>query len=151
MKYTAEIVSRFDSRHPSNGLLYSPVDEASTYRESRVYEFDLESDSDVPEARAFVERVLSDAVSQIMSDDGAPVVNDYCYYMDVAMKDKVLDLEKQYLLQHYRHTKPNFTLQGLTIHRRIYIFGDAEILPPARLEKDIVNPVIQKASLAWPE
>ena len=142
----AEILSRYAVEHPASELVYAPVSDAVRFRESRVYQLEMEGDSMA--AKDFVREVLCDAVSQELHFSDSPHLDGASYILDVAMKPKVLDLEKQYLLKYYRTLEnPGFDLRDLTIRRRIYIFGDAELLPSNRLQKDVVNPVIQIGEL----
>lgn len=146
MPYQFEVESTFAPAHPAGGLVYEPVSEAVTARETRVYELDAEGDESA--VTAFAERVLADRFAQKVHTDGTPALGGYTYFLDVAYHANVLDLEKQYLLQYYRSLEaPGFVLNDLTINRRIYIYGDAALLPPETLQKDLVNPVIQQAQL----
>jgi len=146
--YSAEIVSRFAPAKPAAGLVYAPIGEGVEYRETRVYDLTFEGDSEAVEK--FVREVLSDEHAQDahFSEGGSPTpaIKDATYFVDVSMKRNVLDLEKEYLLKYYRSLKdPGFSLEDLVIKRRIYIFGDAAILPASQLERDLVNPVIQES------
>jgi len=145
---SAEIVSRFAPAKSAAGLVYAPIGEGVEYRETRVYDLAFEGDSEA--VQKFVREVLSDEHAQDahFSDgtDRRPAIDGATYFVDVSMKRNVLDLEKEYLLKYYRSLQdPGFTLEDLVIKRRIYIFGDAAVLPASQLERDLVNPVIQES------
>jgi len=148
---SAEIVSRFAPVKPAAGLVYAPIGEGVEYRETRVYELAFAGDEAA--VQNFVRTVLSDEHAQDVhfssGDDNKAAIDGASYHVDVSMKRNVLDLEKEYLLKYYRSLQdPGFELQDLVIKRRIYIFGDASILPAARLERDLVNPVIQESTIS---
>ena len=66
------------------------------------------------------------------------------------MKAGALDLEKEAILQNYRgHRNMGFTLDGLKITQRVYVFGqgDKETLA-ARFAKDVCNPAIHNWTIA---
>jgi len=142
--FSAEIVNRFAPAKSAAGLVYAPIGEGVEYRETRVYELAFEGDRDA--VQKFVRDVLSDEHAQDAHFSDEPAIKDATYYVDVSMKRNVLDLEKEYLLKYYRSLKdPGFSLEDLVIKRRIYIFGDASVLPASQLERDLVNPVIQES------
>ena len=66
------------------------------------------------------------------------------------MKAGALDLEKEAILQNYRgRQNMGFTLDGLKITQRVYVFGqgDKEALA-ARFAKDVCNPAIHNWTIA---
>ena len=86
------------------------------------------------------DKVLADPVRDLLHDEGAPAVRDFKYYIEFGLKANCLDLEKEYLLRFYRELEnPGFELHDLRITQRVYVLGD---LPPERLVKDLINPVI---------
>lgn len=135
-----EIVNRFSEANPTGDLLYTPVDGDSTYRETRVYDLLFAEGSNAAEAEAFAIRVLADEHAQAVHLDAAPAIDGYRYYIDILLKSNVLDLEKNMI----RKLEPK--VKDLTIRRRIYVQGEAE-LPPERITRDLVNPVIQQAEI----
>lgn len=146
MRISAEIINRFAPAKSANGLLYSPIEADLEVRESVVYDLEAEGSKDA--LQDFVKAVLADHHAQEVSFSGTPAIEGAAYHVDVAMKRNVLDLEKEYLLAYYRSLEnPGFDLKDLVIKRRVYVFGNAAVLPAERLVRDLVNPVIQEATL----
>ena len=146
MRYRIEVESIYAAEHPAGALVYEPVPESCTSRETRVY--DVEAEGDETAVRRFAEHVLADRFAQRVHIGEAPALEGYRYFLDVAYRPGVLDLEKEYLLRYYRSLEaPGFDLRDLTIRRRVYIFGADEALPPETLRKDLVNPAVQIAEL----
>lgn len=139
-RHRIEIVNRYAGANPTGELLYTPVDGDSTYRETRVYDLLLAEGSTAADAEAFALRVLADEHAQVVHLDAPPAIDGYRYYIDILLKPNVLDLEKNMI----RKLEPK--VEDLTIRRRIYVQGEDE-LPPGRLTRDLVNPVIQQAEI----
>ena len=72
------------------------------------------------------------------------------FTIDYGMKAGALDLEKEAILQNYRGRRNmGFTMDGLKITQRVYVFGqgDKETLA-ARFAKDVCNPAIHNWTIA---
>jgi hypothetical protein len=134
-----EVSGKFDSESDCKKLLYAPLTQPLTFRETQCYVFEFGGD---PAAvKAFVSRVLLDPISQNLSEGDAPLHPDAKFILEYGMKGGALDLEKETILQYYRTlTEPGFVLDKLTLRKRIYVFGaGAEAAPFVR---DVVNPAI---------
>jgi hypothetical protein len=141
MLFKAEVLGRYDHAADANKLLYAPLSQALTYRESRRYT--VEATGDEAACEVFLKRVLSDDTSHELHVGEAPVLGGYSFYLDYGMKPGALDLEKEMILTYFKSLdKPAFSLEKLKIERRVYIYG-AEAPQVADLSekfvKDIVN------------
>ena len=96
---------------------------------------------------AFLSKVLADPVSHGLTTGDAPAFTGSSFILDYGMKGGALDLEKETILAHHRgDADAGFTIHGLRIHRRLYVF-DAQHAPETaaladRFVRDIVNPAI---------
>lgn len=141
MKLFFEIIDRYIEPGDASGLLYAPLSEPLTYRQTRRYEFDVEGDEEKVEA--FVRHTLLDDVSQEIHSGDEPALDGFRFVLDYGMKPGALDLEKETVVRFFRGLKdPGFELNSLTIRQRIYVFGDGAA-EPKRFIRDICNPAIQ--------
>ena len=142
-----EICGRFEEASDCDRLLYAPSGRSLSYRESRVYRFRWNGESEEA-LRAFAERCLLDRVSQIILSEGNTPWRGYSFCLEYGMKPAVLDLEKEAILSYYRSLNaPLFRVEGLVIRRRIYVFGDAEADVRSVFVRDLVNPEIHEYRL----
>ena len=141
----AEVTGRFDHAGDANRLLYTPLPQALTVRETRCYTVDYEGDAAALEA--FLAKVLADPVSHELTIGDAPRFSGSSFILDYGMKGGALDLEKETILAHHRgDDAAPFRIGSLRINRRLYIFDDTRSPEtPAladRFVRDIVNPAI---------
>ncbi|MCA1963057.1 MAG: hypothetical protein LDL31_03815 [Prosthecobacter sp.] len=138
MTQTFEILGKFDQESDCQKLLYAPLGRHLTFRETAVYRVEFEGDAAALEA--FVRQVLLDPISQTLRDAATPAFES-AFVLEYGMKGGALDLEKETILSYFRSLQnPGFTIQKLTLRRRIYVFGkDA---PEAPFVRDICNPAI---------
>lgn len=139
MTQSFEIVGKFDHESDCHKLLYAPLTQPSTYRETMLYRFDYEG-SDAALAD-FVAHVLVDPISQEARSGGEAMFKNAAFVLEYGMKGGALDLEKETILQYFRAMEnPGFTINKLALRRRIYVFGEhAEAAPFVR---DVCNPAI---------
>jgi hypothetical protein len=141
----AEVTGRYDHAGDASRLLYTPLPRPLTAQETRRYTVEYEGDGGA--LTAFLQKVLADAVSHILTTGDAPALTGAAFFLDYGMKGGALDLEKETILAHHRGDKDaGFTIQSLRIHRRLYVF-DASKSPDTpqfadRFVRDIVNPAI---------
>ena len=141
MRLLAEVIGRFDPARDANALLYTPLAESLTARHTRRYLVDYEGDEAA--VIAFLTKVLADPVSHEFRLGPAPALPGYAFYLDYGMKPGALDHEKETILSHHRSTTASFTITGLKIQQRVYLFGPPTAATHAdRFVKDIVNPAI---------
>jgi hypothetical protein len=134
-----EILGKFESESDCQKLLYAPLTQKLTCRETQVYRFEFEGDEAALEA--FVRRVLVDSISQTSRDAGTPAFENRAFELEFGMKGGALDLEKETILNYYRSLpSPGFDLKKLTLRRRIYVFG--EDARPEPFVRDVCNPAI---------
>ncbi|MBL9115199.1 MAG: hypothetical protein JNJ83_09325 [Verrucomicrobiaceae bacterium] len=144
MTQTFEITGKFDKESDCNKLLYAPSSQPLTYRETQCYV--IEFDGDAAALKSFVSKVLQDAISQDIHEGGQPLFPKASFVLEYGMKGGALDLEKEMILQYYRTLdKPAFTLNKLTLRKRIYVFGKAA--DPAPFVRDVVNPAIHTSRI----
>lgn len=137
----AEVLGKYDHAAAASKLLYAPLHEPLTYRESRRYH--IEFTGDAPACQDFLHRVLSDPVSHELHLGEDPALQNYSFYLDYGMKPGALDLEKETILTYFKELKnPAFQLQSVRIQRRIYLYGPANPTLADRFIKDIVNPAV---------
>lgn len=101
-------------------------------------------------AREYLLSVLVDPISQECTEQNAPILEGALFTIDYGMKAGALDLEKEAILQNYRGRRNmGFTMDGLKITQRVYVFGqgDKETLA-ARFAKDVCNPAIHNWTIA---
>ena len=136
---TFEILGKFDLESDCQKLLYAPLSNPLTHRETQCYR--VEFDGDAAAATGFVKRVLFDPISQELRDDGRPAFPKAAFALEYGMKGGALDLEKETILGYYRALEsPGFDLQKLTLRKRIYVFGEGA--DPAPFIRDVCNPAI---------
>ncbi len=143
----AEVTGRFDHAGNANSLVYSPLASAHTYRATRRYRIEIEEDTPaaLAAARAFVERTLVEEVSQHAHFGETPALTGFTFILEYGFKPGALDLERETILDYYRGlADPGFTLSGLTITQRLYIFAEHDPAPHEKFARDIVNPAIHR-------
>lgn len=134
-----EITGKHEKPSDCHKLLYNPLDRPLTYRETQSYTLDF--DGDAAALRAFVDRVLIDPVTQDLHEGGVPVFKEAAFVLEYGMKGGALDLEKEMIQSYYRTLQnPGFTLNRLTLRKRIYVFGAGA--EPGQFVRDVVNPAI---------
>lgn len=143
-----EVISRFQAAANADALLYTPLNAGLTFRRSRVYTVEITGDGQ--KAREYLLSVLVDPISQECTEQNAPILEGALFTIDYGMKAGALDLEKEAILQNYRGRRNmGFTMDGLKITQRVYVFGqgDKETLA-ARFAKDVCNPAIHNWTIA---
>ncbi len=142
MRLQAEVIGRFDHAGDANALLYTPLAARLTARHTRRYTVEFEGDEAA--LVAFLTKVLADPVSHELRTGASPSLEGYAFFLDYGMKAGALDHEKETILAHHQHTPgAGFTITGLKINHRVYLFGEAGAAAHAdRFVKDIVNPAI---------
>jgi len=139
MTQSFEILGKFDRESDCQKLLYAPLTQKLTYRETQLYKVDFEGDAAALEA--FVKQVLLDPISQELRVGGQPLFEKAAFVLDYGMKGGALDLERETILGYFRNLEnPGFTLTKLTLRKRIYVFGDQATDTP--FVRDICNPAI---------
>jgi len=134
-----EILGQFDHESDCQKLLYAPLAQKLTFRESTVYKVEFEGDAAALEA--FVRQVLLDPISQTLRDGETPAFEKAKFTLEYGMKGGALDLEKETILSYYRALEnPAFQLTKLTLRKRVYVFGDNADSKP--FVRDICNPAI---------
>ncbi len=134
-----EILGQFDHESDCQKLLYAPLPQKLTFRETTVYKVDFEGDAGALEG--FIRQVLVDAISQTMRDGATPAFDKASFTLEYGMKGGALDLEKETILNYYRALEnPGFDLTKLTLRKRVYVFGDQADSKP--FVRDICNPAI---------
>jgi hypothetical protein len=134
-----EITGLFDGVSDCHKLLYAPLAESWTYRESQVYQLEYEGDESA--MRAFVERVLLDPISQKMQVGEGFAIQGAAFVLEYGMKGGALDLEKETIMNYFRGLQdPGFQLAKLTLRRRVYVFGSGARSEP--FVRDVCNPAI---------
>jgi hypothetical protein len=144
MHLTVEVTGRFDHAGDASKLLYAPLTQHLTFRESRRYLVEFEGDAAA--LQAFLQKVLANETSHELHQGEQAAVAGWSFLLDYGMKAGALDLEKETIMAYYRGLEnAGFTLKQLKIQRRIYLFGAAtdQIASLSdRFVKDIVNPAI---------
>jgi len=134
-----EVVGLFDEESHCHKLLYAPVTQPWTYRETVVYQMTWEGEERALEE--FVQRVLVDPISQELRDGTGSAYPKACFVLDYGMKGGALDLEKETILNYHRSlSNPGFSMDQLILRRRVYVFGEGA--DPAPFVKDVCNPAI---------
>jgi hypothetical protein len=135
-----EVVGLFDQDADCHKLLYAPLSEPLTYRETVCYEFEFEGDEAALEA--FVLATLVDPISQEARDGaGGPAFPNAAFVLEYGMKGGALDLEKEAVLAYHRGLEsPGFTIQRLVLRRRLYVSGAGA--KPEPFIRDVCNPAI---------
>lgn len=141
MSYRLEVLNRYAAERSCDALLYAPLSSVLTCRETRVYEIAFSGDGEA--LRAFARRVLVDDVTEEICEGADPAIPSFRFYIDIALKPGLLNLEKEYIMKYYRSSGPHpFAIDDLTIQRRVYVIGENDSVAPTRFVKDMVNPVI---------
>lgn len=134
-----EILGQFDRESDCQKLLYAPLQQKLSFRETTVYKVDYEGDAAALEG--FVRQVLLDPISQTLRDGATPAFEKAAFVLEYGMKGGALDLEKETILAYYRSlSSPAFQINRLMLRKRIYVFG--ENAPDAPFVRDICNPAI---------
>lgn len=139
MTQSFEILGKFDHESDCQKLLYAPLAQKLTFRETNLYKVDYEGDAAALEA--FVRQVLLDPISQELREGGASSFEKAAFVLEYGMKGGALDLEKETILGYFRSLQnPGFTITRLSLRKRVYVFGaEANEAPFVR---DICNPAI---------
>ena len=152
MNLTAEVVGLLDSPSDCSKLLYAPLAEPLTFRQTRCYALEYSGPEEA--ARAFVEKVLYDRVSERLHFGETPALEGARFVLDYGMKAGALDLEKETVMRYHRESRQagdagGLEIAELTISRRIYVFSarDAAAAEPGRFIKDVCNPAIHTWSV----
>jgi hypothetical protein len=134
-----EILGQFDHESDCQKLLYAPLPQKLTFRETTVYKVDFEGDAAALEA--FVRQVLLDPISQTLRNGETGAFEKAAFTLEYGMKGGALDLEKEMILNYYRALEnPGFEITKLTLRKRVYVFGDKADSKP--FVRDICNPAI---------
>jgi hypothetical protein len=92
-----------------------------------------------------VQKTLVEEVSQQVHFGASPALSGHSFILDYGFKPGALDLERETILAYYRSLPdPGFLLKKLTITQRLYVFAEAEAVPPEKFIRDIVNPAIHR-------
>lgn len=143
MNATFEIADRIKEPGDASELLYRPLEQAVTYRETRCYHFEFEGDE--IRLNRFVADTLLDPISQTLFGAGHLAFTGSLFVIDFGMKPGALDLEKEAIVSYYRKVEdPGFELKGLSIRHRVYLFGESgeENCGPDVFIRDLCNPAI---------
>lgn len=139
MTQSFEILGKFDQESDCQKLLYAPLNQKLTFRETNLYKIDYEGDAAAMEA--FVRQVLLDPISQELREGGGSSFEKSSFVLEYGMKGGALDLEKETILGYFRSLQnPRFTLTKLTLRKRVYVFGNEANEAP--FVRDICNPAI---------
>ena len=149
MDLSIEIRGKFDEAASCDRILTSPNHSDLRYRHTRRYA--LSYDGDAIAVRAFASETLYDSIAQSWSEDQAPAFPNCQALIEVGVKKGVLDLEKEAIVNYYKTLpQPGFTLSGLQIFHRYYLFGGEGEINVDGIVKDLVNPAIQNHRLLTP-
>lgn len=142
MRETYEISDRYIEPGDANGLLYEPIGDGVTFRQTRRYEFKIKGDEDA--LARFVKSTLFDDVSQELHQGKDAALEEFVFALDYGMKPGALDLEKEAVVAHFDEMDdPGFKLKNLEIRQRIYVFGESlDAKLSERFIKDICNRAI---------
>ncbi len=143
-----EVFSRFRPAADANRLLYTPIADKLTFRQSRLYTADCEGDIDA--AREYLRTVLVDTISQNVVEDGTPAFSGELFCISYGIKKGVLDLEKEAIMSNYAgRSGLAFTLHRLSISQKIYIYGAGDRATlAARFCRDVCNPAIHSWTIS---
>jgi len=152
MNLSAEVVGLLDSPADCSKLLYAPLSEPLTFRQTRIYELDFLGSEAA--AKSFVEKVLFDQYAERLHFGETPALEGASFYLDYGMKPGALDLEKETVMGYYREIAEAGNAGGIEIHdlkisHRIYVFSanDSATADPDRFIKDVCNPAIHTWSV----
>jgi len=145
LKAVFEITDRYLEPGDCSALLYAPLDQDLSYRQTRRYTLDFEGDEAA--VAKFVGKTLLDEVGQELHQGDGAALGGYLFAIDYGMKPGALDLEKEAVVGYYRNLEaPGFGLNDLKIEQRVYVFGAGKVLPD-RFVRDICNPAIHTWSV----
>lgn len=145
MKAVFEITDRYLEAGDCSALLYAPLDQDLSYRQTRRYSLDFEGDEAA--VVGFVVKTLLDEVGQELHQGDEAALNGYLFAIDYGMKPGALDLEKEAVVAFYQNLKaPGFELNDLKLEQRVYVFGEGDASPD-RFVRDICNPAIHTWSV----
>ncbi len=140
MRHIVEILNRFQPDSDAGRLLYTPADTGMTCRTTRRYAFEYSGRKE--SLKRFIQTVLLDPVSEDLHESARPCLDEYEFYLDIALKPGLLDLEKEAIAQYVRdQQETDWMLKELSVRRRYYFLGPGNI-PPEPFIRDMVNPVI---------
>jgi hypothetical protein len=146
MRLTVEVYGKFDHAADASKLLYAPLEQKLTFRESRRYS--LEYTGDGAALQEFLTHVLAHDTSHALCVGEAPALAEGSFILDYGMKPGALDLEQQTIVNYYGNLEnPSFALEKLSIERRIYVYGATPAELPSLAEKlvrDVVNTAIHR-------
>ncbi len=152
MNLTAEVIGLLDSPADCSKLLYAPLAEPLTFRQTRRYHLEYSGSEEA--AKAFVEKVLFDQVSERLHFGDGAGLDGARFALDYGMKPGALDLEKETVMRYYRETAEAGNAGDLEIHdlkitHRIYVFSadESAAAEPGRFIKDVCNPAIHTWSV----
>jgi hypothetical protein len=139
MTQAFEIVGKFEQPSDCQKLLYAPLAQSLTYRQTQVYQVEFEGDAKALEA--FVRQVLLDPITQELRDGSSSAFAEAAFVLEYGMKAGALDLEKETILGYYRGLKnPGFEIKRLTLRTRIHVFGSNASEAP--FVRDICNAAV---------
>jgi hypothetical protein len=146
MTLQAEVIGLYDHAGDANALVYTPLPSAHTYHATRYYT--LEISGDEAAARAFVEKVLVESITQKAHFGSTPALAAQspapAFILDYGFKPGALDLEKETIMRYFRERQnPGFSLEKLSITQRLYVYAETAACAP-QFVKDIVNPAIHR-------
>jgi len=145
LKAVFEITDRYLEAGDCSALLYAPLDQELSYRQTRRYTLDFEGDESA--ASEFVSKTLLDEVGQELHLGEDAALNGYLFAIDYGMKPGALDLEKEAVVTYYQNLESSdFELNDLKIEQRVYVFGDGSASPD-RFVRDICNRAIHTWSV----
>jgi hypothetical protein len=145
LKAVFEITDRYLEAGDCSALLYAPLDQDLSYRQTRRYSLDFEGDEAA--VVGFVVKTLLDEVGQELHQGDEAALNGYLFAIDYGMKPGALDLEKEAVVAFYQNLKaPGFELNDLKLEQRVYVFGEGDASPD-RFVRDICNPAIHTWSV----
>ena len=137
---TAEVVGKFESAQDTSKLLYAPLEQAATFRKSRVYQIEYDGTQD--QARSFVLKSLVDRYAEEVSFSEESYYKNFKFYIDYGMKPGALDLEREAIISSQKSSNASeFKLLNLELSQRIYIFSDPEVASEPFV-RDVCNPAI---------
>ncbi len=146
--YLVEVVDRLEEAIPCRELVYSAIPEDCTLRESRVYEIIGSGSRD--QLESFVDDVLVDSVSQdreFLDGETDSVRTDFDHRLELWLKDNVLDLEEEYLLEYCENHREIFSVDEIRIMTRYYVYNVDSDDVVETLVRDVANPVIHDWSV----
>lgn len=145
MREIYEISDRYIEPGDANDLLYEPIGDGVTFRQTRRYEFKIKGDSEA--LGRFVKSTLFDEVSQELHKGEEAVLEGFVFALDYGMKPGALDLEKEAVVAHFEEMEDaGFKLKNLEVRQRIYVFGESL---DAKLSERFVRDICNRAIHNW--